>query len=129
MFERCVIRFMADKSKKLRDEVLCLLVKHQFPGFSGDFPQLLISDAMKTGGAFIILYVEEFKRFFEVHSGLFGKNGQEESYFKALFYAFSNFDDFWIGISNTVSVADLGLKNTLKAAIETNYPEKLSLLR
>lgn len=112
LVEKMIIKFLSDKSKKLRDFVLSLLLKSpEFSEFIPDFPYLIITEINENN--IIKNYRNEFKLFFEEHRRLFKNKGNDYSYFVALHLSFCKFDDFWLGIKNTYSSADFTLKNLL----------------
>lgn len=124
------IRFLSDKSKKLRDDVLKAMLSAKFVQFQGCFPfidynSFLIKDCCYDDTGI-------FTNFFSSFSSLISSNGYEESYFKALFASFINHDEFYIGIHLTLETSDSSLNRILKSEIKKYkfmFFEKMDLIR
>ncbi|KAM0680621.1 hypothetical protein GINT2_001309 [Glugoides intestinalis] len=111
--ERYLIRFMADKSKKLRDEILESLLRTQFSIYDHETQRqssLEITLPIKRN-------IKRFERFFKSYDQSLKLLSTERAYFRALFIAFSDMTDFWIGISKTAKNADRYLINVLEEEV------------
>lgn len=122
IIENYMIRFLTDKSKKLREDVLKMLLE-AFPQFLLDFQYLagfIDTGDLKESVEIDKRYEVIFYRFFSTHSKLCKVYKSELAYFKALFETFSvDFESiscsayFYSGIISTLGSADGYLRQIL----------------
>lgn len=114
--ENFIIKFMADKSKKLRDDVLKALLSNEFSEYKIHFPFIEFNSFVLNRIAH--LENDPFAEFFRLFAIYILDFEYEESCFKALFESFSEFDSFYIGIGNSFECASSSLLKILKIEIE-----------
>lgn len=115
--ENYLIRFLCDKSRKLRDDVLKALLSTEFPHFKTLFPFIDFSSFSCKN---ISKRTSIFENFFISFSCLVQDFDYETAYLKALFKAFMLKDDFYLGINHMFESADSRLLKILKAEIEVH---------
>lgn len=121
--EEYLIRFMADKSKKLRDEILESLLRTQFSMYDSQKQWQNTLELVLP----ITRNIKRFECFFKSYETSLKLLSTERAYFRALFVAFSDTRDFWIGISKTAKTADRCLTSILKEEVfskKTGFSEK-----
>lgn len=124
--EQYLIRFAADKSKRLRDEIMCYLLSGQFGEFVSDFSYLGQARAQCGYIHHALLHsAAQFKEFFIKHRELAASVSNDEAYFTALFHAFGTptafgNKDFMIGIISTLSTASRTLFDIVSALVREN---------
>lgn len=126
-----VVRFLADKSKKLRDETIRLLLRNGYEGYRDDFVYLKepafgedrahrhrACRGLKNVGV-----ETQLGAFFKKHAECIQSMSNDEAYFSALFYAFGGQDngDFHTGIVSTLATADRVLFNIIVRLIDGNF--------
>lgn len=117
--EGLIIRFLADKSRKLRDQILVILISSQFNEFGSDFPFLVGREHPVPGlsNEITSIYYHHFVCFFKTYSELIDRVGADEAHILALFSAFSTTKNFWIGIKNTFKSGDSITRRIIKDTI------------
>lgn len=118
--EHFVVRFMADKSKRLREDILRSLLSDSYARFKLDFSYML--KALEGGHCPTALVLDrdcstKIEKFFSIHAEFSKECGNEEAYFKALFASFSDDEHFYHGIINTFNASDRRLEGILMELI------------
>lgn len=112
--EKYIIRYLCDKSRKLRDDVLKVLLSSEFSEFKNLFP-FVEFDSFSFFGirkSFKLLEI-----FFLTFKDLSNDFDYETAYIKTIFKVFSSQEDFFIGINNMFETADSKLLAILKIEI------------
>lgn len=105
--EHFIIRFMADKSKRLREDTLKALLSGSYARFKQDFGYIYntashCQPALALDGN----CAARIEKFFLIHAELSKECGNEQAYFRALFASFPDSEHFHYGIINTLSASD-----------------------
>lgn len=143
--EKYIVRFLADKSKRMRDEVLRLLIKMLFPSTSAltafginnepDTPQDLVVKVgqsmlrepsselcLTSQSGFSSTFNQKLCRCFSFIRSNFERSqlSTEELHFTALYDAFADDEQFGLGIINTIVASDRRLSTFLCGMIKDN---------
>ncbi|KAI5169868.1 hypothetical protein PAEPH01_1059 [Pancytospora epiphaga] len=122
-----LVYFMADKSKKLRDEILLYFITGCFTEFACNFTYLsykatLLEDKSSLSKNMLVSWgiYDKIKMFFKEHAKAFDRVAPEEAYFTALFAIFGveNNREFSMGIINTMVVSSRSLFGLIVKHIE-----------
>ncbi|KAI4291382.1 hypothetical protein PAPHI01_0656 [Pancytospora philotis] len=124
LLETVVPRFLADKSKKLRDELVLALLSYGYAKHTADFGHLKGPGVCGIGGckcketdsirgSLPRALEGALEIFFTAHSEFSVSMPHEQAYFSALFAAFKSNQHFAAGLINTVASADRALLGML----------------
>lgn len=118
--EKYILRFISDKSKKLREFIVKLIFKHLKKEIkSPQFYNNNLNDLEDINFSISDIFLNKFSNFFDDYEKLSFDFGPDECYFKSLFNNFYGMNiGFYEGIINTLSTSDSRLSEIISNLIE-----------